>query len=116
MSYTWARFASTVFGDYAVGPVDAVYAAVERKSLEDFQHSLIDGSLGFAMGELGRLLRAAVAVEARFGTALRTLHGPPGYVGDLIARLQVLHPSIPIVFCDARPLAEKWTYRYLTAA
>jgi hypothetical protein len=33
-----------------------------------------------------------------------------------LAELQVRWPTIPIVFCETRPLAEEWTYRYLAAA
>jgi hypothetical protein len=35
---------------------------------------------------------------------------------DGLAELQVRWPSIPIVFCETRKLAEEWTYRYLAAA
>lgn len=41
---------------------------------------------------------------------------PGGFLPDLLARVQVRYPEIPIVFCEARPLAEEWTYRYLGAA
>jgi hypothetical protein len=37
-------------------------------------------------------------------------------VADSLAELQVRWPSIPIVFCETRKLAEEWTYRYLAAA
>src|SRR3954451_19422108 len=30
--------------------------------------------------------------------------------------LQVRRPTIPIVFCETRKLAQEWTYRYLAAA
>ena len=35
---------------------------------------------------------------------------------ELVARLQVRHPNVPIVFCDNRKFAEEWTYRFLGAA
>ena len=28
----------------------------------------------------------------------------------------VRYPTVPVVFCDTRPLAEEWTYRFLGAA
>jgi len=31
-------------------------------------------------------------------------------------RVQVRYPNVPIVFCDTRPLAEEWTFRFLGAA
>jgi len=37
-------------------------------------------------------------------------------VPELLARVQVRYPNVPIVFCDTRPLAEEWTYRFLGAA
>jgi hypothetical protein len=40
----------------------------------------------------------------------------PAVVADGLAELQVRWPSIPIVFCENRKLAEEWTYRYLAAA
>ncbi len=43
-------------------------------------------------------------------------HVRPAVVADGLAELQIRWPSIPIVFCETRPLAEKWTYRYLAAA
>jgi len=41
---------------------------------------------------------------------------PGGFLPDLLARVQVRYPEIPIVFAETRPLAEEWTYRYLGAA
>ena len=40
----------------------------------------------------------------------------PALVADGIAECQVRWPTVPIVFCETRPLAEEWTYRYLAAA
>jgi hypothetical protein len=40
----------------------------------------------------------------------------PAQVADGLAELQVRWPTIPIVFCENRKLAEEWTYRYLAAA
>jgi len=37
-------------------------------------------------------------------------------IADGLAELQVRWPNVPIVFCETRPLAEEWTYRYLAAA
>ena len=35
---------------------------------------------------------------------------------DLLARVQVRYPEIPILFLETRALAEEWTFRYLGAA
>jgi hypothetical protein len=37
-------------------------------------------------------------------------------IADGLAEPQVRWPTIPIVFCETRALAEEWTYRYLAAA
>ena len=37
-------------------------------------------------------------------------------VADGLAELQIRWPSVPIVFCENRPLPEEWTYRFLAAA
>jgi hypothetical protein len=33
-----------------------------------------------------------------------------------LAEAQVRFPGVPIVFCETRPLAQEWTYRFLGAA
>ena len=40
----------------------------------------------------------------------------PAVVADGLAELHIAYPSVPIVFCQTRKLAEEWTYRYLAAA
>jgi hypothetical protein len=40
----------------------------------------------------------------------------PAVIADGLAELAVRWPAVPIVFAEARPLAEEWTYRYLAAA
>jgi hypothetical protein len=37
-------------------------------------------------------------------------------MAELLAAVQVRYPSVPIVFCETRPLAEEWAYRWLGAA
>jgi hypothetical protein len=32
-----------------------------------------------------------------------------------VAELQAQFPAVPIVFCETRPLADEWTYRWLGA-
>jgi hypothetical protein len=103
-------------GDYAVMVGELVVAAVERKTADDFRTSLVDGSLSFLMAELSTLPAAAVAVEDRYSSLLRAEHVEPGWLAELVARIQVRHPSVPIVFCEARKFAEEWTYRFLGTA
>ncbi len=60
--------------------------------------------------------RAAVVVEDRYSQIYKQDRVRPVLVADGIAECQIRWPSIPIVFCETRPLAEEWTYRYLAAA
>jgi ERCC4 domain len=92
-------------------------AAVERKSLADLVSSLINGKLRYALGDLAALPRAAVVVvEDRYSQVFKLDWVRPAVVADGLADLQIRWPSVPIVFSEARQLAEEWTYRYLAAA
>lgn len=103
-------------GDYAVIEGDRTIAAVERKTIEDLTRRLIDGSLAFALAELAELPAAAVVVEERYSALVKAERIDGALLCDLLARLHVRHPQMPIVFCDSRKLAEDWTYRFLAAA
>jgi hypothetical protein len=103
-------------GDYAVTFAGNLIASVERKSLSDLVASVISGRLRFALAELAVLPRAAVVVEDRYSKVYSLERVRPAVVADAVAELQVRWPSIPIVFCENRKLAEEWTYRYLAAA
>ena len=103
-------------GDYAVTLDDAVVAAVERKSVADLVRRLVDGQLAFAMADLAALPHAAVVVDGRYQDALAAGHVRPGFVADLLARVAVRYPSVPVAFAGSRKLAEEWTYRFLAAA
>jgi hypothetical protein len=105
-------------GDYAV--VDSAYdviATVERKSVDDLAKCLNDGSLAFAVAALAALPGpACVVVEGRYGDLAKRPHVGAGYLVELLARIQVRTPDVPIVFCDSRPLAEEYAYRFLASA
>jgi len=103
-------------GDYGILLDGALVAAVERKSLVDFVSSLTTGRLRYALGELAALARAAIVVEDRYSQVFKLDYVRPAVVADGIAECQVRWPNVPIVFCETRPLAEEWTYRYLGAA
>jgi len=105
-------------GDYAVQAPGAgeLAAVVERKTLPDLAGSLVDGSLGYLLAELAALPRAAVVVEDRYGGLFKLEHVQPGFVADLLGALAVRYPTVPVVFCDSRPLAQEWAYRFLGAA
>jgi ERCC4 domain len=103
-------------GDYAVAREGTIVAAVERKTLDDFAASLGNGSLAFAMAELSHIANAAVVVEGTYSSLLRHAYTQPGFLADVLARTQVRHPNVPIVFLESRKLAEEWTFRFLRAA
>jgi hypothetical protein len=103
-------------GDYGLVLDRRLVAAVERKSLADLVTSLTGGRLRYALGELAALPRAAVVVEDRYSEVFKQDRVRPALLADGLAELQVRWPAVPIVFCETRPLAEEWTYRYLAAA
>jgi hypothetical protein len=57
-----------------------------------------------------------VVVEDRYSAIFKLSRVRPRVVADGIAELQVRYPSVPIVFCETRQLAQEWTYRFLGAA
>lgn len=103
-------------GDYGIELADEVVAAVERKSLPDLVGSLLSGKLGYQVADLAALPRGAVVVEDRYSQVFSLDRVRPAVVADGLAEVQVRWPSVPIVFCGTRRLAEEWTYRWLAAA
>lgn len=82
-------------GDYAViDGTGRVAGAVERKTLDDLAKSLVDGSLAFALAELSELPRAAVVVEDRYERLVGLDFVEPGFVLDLLARVQVRYLDV----------------------
>lgn len=102
-------------GDYAVALDDDVVAAVERKTLEDLAGSLLSGKLTYALAHLTALPRAAVVVEDRYSRLFKLPHTPGARLAEALAEAQARFPAVPVVFCETRPLAQEWTYRWLGA-
>jgi hypothetical protein len=103
-------------GDYGFIVDGLLQATVERKSLADLVSSLTTGKLKFQLTELSAIPRAAVVVEERYSQVFKLDHVRPSVVADAIAECQIRFPTVPIVFCDTRKLAQEWTYRFLAAA
>jgi hypothetical protein len=55
-------------------------------------------------------------VEDRYSNLFKLEHTKAGFVTEMLAALTVRYPTVPITFCETRPLAEDWTYRFLGAA
>ncbi|CAN5646529.1 hypothetical protein BH24ACT5_BH24ACT5_31480 [soil metagenome] len=103
-------------GDYAVEFDGTIVASVERKSLPDLVSTLTSGKLRYLLADLAALPRAALVVEDRWSSVFRLDRVRPAVVADGLAEAQVRFPSVPIVFCETRQLAQEWTYRFLGAA
>jgi len=103
-------------GDYGVVLDGTLVASVERKSLPDLISSVTSGRLRYALGDLAALPRAAIVVEDRWSQLFKSTYAKPATVADALAELQVRWPTVPLVYCETRPLAEEWTYRFLAAA
>src|SRR3954451_9429745 len=102
-------------GDYAVLRDGEVVAAVERKSVGDLVSSLLSGRLTYALADLAALPRAAVAVEDRYSRLFPFEPASGAAAAEALAEAQARFPSVPIVFCETRPLAQEWAYRWLGA-
>jgi hypothetical protein len=103
-------------GDYGLVVDGLLVASVERKSLADLVGSLTGGKLRYQIADLAALPRAALVVEDRYSQLFKLDRVRPAVVADGLAELQVRWPTVPVVFCETRQLAEEWTYRFLAAA
>ncbi len=103
-------------GDYGIVRRGTLLASVERKSLADLVSSLTTGKLKYQLTDLAAVPRAAVVVEDRYSSVFRLEHVRPALVADGLAECQVRWPTVPILFCENRKLAQEWTYRFLAAA
>ncbi|MEY2569797.1 MAG: hypothetical protein QOE63_147, partial [Acidimicrobiaceae bacterium] len=85
-------------------------------TLQDLAARLVDGSLLIMLGELATVPRAAIVVEDRWADVFRLTYVTPSMVAEMLAAAQVRYPTVPIMFCETRALAQEWTYRFLGAA
>lgn len=103
-------------GDYAVEADGELVATVERKSLADLVSTLTSGKLRYLLADLATVGRAALVVEDRYSSVFKLDRVLPATVVEGLAEAQVRFPTVPIVFCETRQLAQEWTYRFLGAA
>jgi hypothetical protein len=103
-------------GDYATAVDDRIVAAVERKSLADLVSTLTSGKLRYLLADLATVPRAALVIEDRWSAVFKLDRVRPSVVAEGLAEAQVRFPTVPIVFCETRQLAQEWAYRFLGAA
>ncbi len=103
-------------GDYGVFTDDRLVGAVERKSIGDLVTSLTTGKLRYQLADLASLDHAAVVVEDRYSRVFEHRIVRGAVVADGLAECQVSFPTVPVIFCDNRKLAQEWAYRFLAAA
>jgi hypothetical protein len=103
-------------GDYGIMAHGSLLATVERKSLPDLVSTLTRGRLKYQLADLAAVPRAAVVVEDRYSNVFKLDRVRPAVVADGLAECQVAWPTVPVIFCETRKLAQEWTYRYLAAA
>lgn len=103
-------------GDYGVELDGRLVATVERKSLTDLVQTLTSGKGSYLMAALAEVGHAAVVVEDRYSKVFGLDRVRPAVVAESIAEAQVRFPTVPIVFCESRQLAQEWSYRFLAAA
>jgi hypothetical protein len=103
-------------GDYGVVVDGAIIAVVERKTLENLATSLSDGTLSFQLQRLAEVGRAAVVVEGDYPDLFRTQPGRGAWLADILGRLAVRYPEVPVIFAGSRRFAEEWAYRFFGAA
>jgi ERCC4 domain len=94
-------------GDYGVAFDDEIVAVVERKSLTDLARRLVDGNLTYALAELATVDRAALVVEDRYSALFKLDHVTPGFVPELLARVQVRYPNVP----GSHAHGHRWSHR-----
>ena len=103
-------------GDYGATVDGQLVAVVERKTLENLATSLSDASLSFQLQRLAELPKAAVVVEGDYPDLFRTQPGRGSWLADMLGRLAVRYPEVPIVFAGSRKFAEEWAFRFFGAA
>lgn len=103
-------------GDYGVRVGDDLVAAVERKSLPDLVSTLTTGRMRYLLADLAAVPSAAVVVEDRYSAIFRLDRVRPAVVADALGECHARFPTVPIIFCETRALAQEWTYRFLAAA
>jgi len=103
-------------GDYALVVNGEIVAVVERKTLDNFIHSIATyDALKMSLSEMLLYRYKAVVFEAPYRDFINPRKNPyysPSYVADIIADLMVSFPEIQFVFHQGRKMANEWVYRW----
>jgi hypothetical protein len=121
--YPWRFTGATILrrklaaGDYALLAADQVLATVERKSFDNLLADLgAMQALHHALAHLAQQSHAALVVEAQYADFLddKRLTGrwPATFTARALAELQVMHPTLTVVYAGNRTLANQWTFRF----
>ncbi len=54
--------------------------------------------------------------RGRVRDLFRTQPGRGSWLAEMVGRLAVRYPEVPVIFAGSRKLAEEWAYRFLSAA
>lgn len=68
------------------------------------------------MQRFAEVAQAAIVVEGDYPDLFGTQPGRSSWLADILGRLAVRYPEVPVVFAGSRRFAEEWTYRFLGAA
>lgn len=71
--------------------------------------------MSYLLSDLAALPHAAVVVEQGYGKVFQQPQGRGSTAAEAIAEAQARFPSVPIVFCETRALAQEWIYRWFGA-
>lgn len=106
-------------GDYALMDGDRMLALVERKTLDNLLADFgMMPVLHQRLAELATHGNHAFLVEAPYSDFLnpkKVHHYTPGFCAKAIAELYALHPTLRIVFCANRKIANEWTKHFFAA-
>ena len=106
-------------GDYALMDGGRMLAAVERKTLDNLLADFgMMPVLHQRLAELAAHDNHALVIEAPYADFLnpkKVHHYTPSFCAKAIAELYVLHPTLRIVFCANRKVANEWTRHFFGA-
>ena len=106
-------------GDYALMDGDKMLAVVERKTLDNLLANFgMMPVLHQRLAELAAHDNHALVIEASYADFLnpkKVHYYTPSFCAKAIAELYALHPTLRIVFCISRKVANEWTQHFFTA-